>query len=83
MQECPYCKLKYKDFRSGYDFKSIVEFLWSEKKPWPQKDRKRRLGKLREVKLLLWDQHIDWCAMDYREQTIANFQKDQLSLLEY
>lgn len=61
LSHCPYCKIKYKDFRCGYNFKTIVELLWKENLPYPNKRRHGRLGKLREVKLMYWEIHINEC----------------------
>jgi hypothetical protein len=60
LSECPICRLKYKDFRCGYNFQSIVEFLWKENPPWPNKRRHGRLGKLREV--MFWEIHLSECS---------------------
>jgi hypothetical protein len=62
---CKTCGLKYEHFRCGYNFQTIIEFLWKENKDenerWPNKRLHGRLGKLHEIKLIMWNIHIEEC----------------------
>ena len=61
-EKCPVCELKYEDFKTGYNFQSISELLWNEQESWPNKRRHGRLGKLHELKLMMWDIHVKECS---------------------
>jgi len=70
---CKVCGLKYEDFKCGYNFRNIVEFLWKDNKDengnWPSKRLSGRLGKLHEIKLLMWNIHIEECNENIKHTT--------------
>ena len=63
-EKCEVCGLMYEDFKTGYNFQSIVELLWKEDQPWPNKRRHGRLGKLHEIKKMMWEIHISECSIN-------------------
>ena len=61
---CPYCQIQYDDFRTGENFQSIVDIMWSSSEDpteWRHKRRHSVLGFWRELKLKLWREHLEMC----------------------
>lgn len=67
MDDCPFCGLRYRQFRTGLTYKDVFDMLWSgsaDPKDWQYKRRGTVLGKWREIKLSLWGRHLDGCAQE-------------------
>ena len=56
---CPKCGLAYSEFRTGLTFRDVYTMLWSRKR----KTRHTVLGKWREIKIGLFDEHINQCDL--------------------
>lgn len=64
MDDCGCCGLAYADFRTGFTYKDIYQMLWSpdeDSSTWVYKRRNTILGKWHEIKVALWEQHVDEC----------------------
>jgi len=62
---CEHCGLEYDDFRTGMTFKEVRNLYWvsnPDSETWKYKRRNTVLGKWREIKLKMWDEHLYLCA---------------------
>lgn len=65
LEKCLNCGLEYNDFRTGMTFADVRALLWvsnSDPSTWRHKRRHTVLGLWREIKLNLWEQHLDMCG---------------------
>jgi hypothetical protein len=63
-ETCDRCGIRYKDFRTGLDYKTIYEWLWSsseDSSEWKYKRRGTVLGRWHMEKQNLWKQHLHEC----------------------
>jgi hypothetical protein len=61
---CPNCGIAYNDFRTGFTFADIVAMLWRpehDPSQWVHKRRNTILGKWHQIKLELWEHHLNNC----------------------
>lgn len=62
--ECPYCGMVYDNFRTGLKYRDVREMFWVESddpQEWRYKRRHTILGKWRQIKQEMWEQHIADC----------------------
>ena len=62
--DCPTCGLKYKDMKTGFDFRSIQDMLFvdsNDPKHWRHKGRHSVLGLWYEIKRSMWRDHLGMC----------------------
>jgi hypothetical protein len=77
MDECPYCALRYKDFRTGLTFAEVRQMFWvdsEDSRDWIYKRRNTVLGKWRSIKLEMFEQHVLVCKEEYDAQVLATDQ---------
>lgn len=63
-EKCPLCGLSYADFRTGFTYADIYALLWvysEDSSEWRYKRRNTVLGKWHQMKLELWDRHLETC----------------------
>ena len=75
---CPYCGIKYRDFRTGETFQSIKDLLWvssDDPNDWVYRRRNTVLGKWREIKLNMWDDHKQTCRGFYMSERVERAKK--------
>jgi hypothetical protein len=63
-QDCVHCGLRYSDMRTGLTYKDVYEMFWSgsdDTSTWVNKRRGTVLGRWHQLKLELWERHIDLC----------------------
>ena len=61
---CEHCGASYDDMRTGHTYQSIYEMLWSgneDSSTWVYKRRHTILGKWHQIKLEMWDDHVEMC----------------------
>ncbi len=61
---CPHCGLKYERFKTGMTSREVSELLWShneDPETWKYRRRNTVLGKWREIKQEMWEEHLFWC----------------------
>lgn len=61
---CPECGLRYPRMRTGLTFADVVEMFWQpsdDPARWKNKRRRTILGKWHQIKLELWDYHLECC----------------------
>lgn len=63
---CPICGVTYQKFRTGLTYPEVYMIVWDH----PQKRRNTVLGRWREMKLGMWDEHIKQCALGDTEAYI-------------
>lgn len=64
---CPFCGERYEDFRTGLTFADVKAMYWVEdpdSAKWKYKRRYTVLGKWRQIKLSLWDRHLEGCEKE-------------------
>lgn len=62
--DCENCGMKYRDLRTGLDFKAVQDMLFvstPDPNQWRQKGRHSVLGLWFEIKRNMWDDHISMC----------------------
>lgn len=67
-EACPHCELEYDDFRTGETYQSIYMQFWrgsDDPSLWVNKRRHTVLGRWRQVKLSMWDEHLAMCQRQY------------------
>lgn len=65
---CPHCDLTYDKLRTGETYQSIYLMFWSgneDSSTWVNKRRHTILGRWRQVKLSMWEEHIELCQRQY------------------
>jgi hypothetical protein len=65
-EQCPHCELTYEDFRTGETYRSIFELFWVadfDPSRWVNKRRRTILGRWREIKQKMWEEHLLLCEM--------------------
>lgn len=73
MTTCPHCGLTYKNLRTGYCYTDIYEMLWSsnpDPATWRYKGRHSVLGFWHEIKLTMWEYHLEECALSSEEYNL-------------
>lgn len=68
---CPWCALAYKDLRTGMTFSEVRNLYWTtskDSKDWKYKRRNTVLGKWREIKQGMWEEHLVMCACFAEEE---------------
>jgi len=63
-EDCPTCGLRYRDFKTGFDFSDIRQMLWvndDDYRRWRQKGRHTVLGLWFEIKRSMWRDHREMC----------------------
>ena len=68
MDDCPYCGAKYSEFRTGLTFADVKQMFWTaspDSADWKYCRRNTVLGKWHEIKVELWDRHLDGCHGEY------------------
>ena len=66
-ETCEHCGLAYDDMRTGHTYQSIYEMLWSgneDSSTWVYKRRLTILGKWHQIKLEMWDDHVEMCRRE-------------------
>ena len=61
---CPNCKIEYHQFKTGFTFADIYDMFWTpnpDPNQWRYKRRNTILGKWREIKLSMWERHLETC----------------------
>lgn len=64
IDKCPFCGLKYDDFRTGYTYKDIFNTFWvasDDQRLWKHKGRHTVLGRWMQTKRELWRDHLSIC----------------------
>lgn len=64
MTPCPVCGLQYAELRTGLTFAEVRGFLWSwdpDPRTWGNVTRRTVLGRWREIKLDMWEEHLACC----------------------
>ncbi len=67
MNVCPYCELRYNAMRTGYSYSDIYRMFWSgndDSATWVNKRRRTILGRWHEIKLSMWNEHLDMCERE-------------------
>lgn len=67
-RNCPHCDLTYNQLRTGETYRSIYALFWSgndDPSTWVNKRRSTVLGRWHELKLSLWNHHLDLCQRQY------------------
>lgn len=62
---CPYCDFHYRDLRTGYTYQNIYEMFWvydDDPSTWRYKRRHTILGKWHQLKMEMWQEHVDACS---------------------
>jgi hypothetical protein len=57
--------MRYADFRTGFTYHDVFAMLWTtseESRDWRYKRRNTILGKWHQIKVELWERHLDGCA---------------------
>lgn len=68
---CPGCGEAYDDFRTGLTFTEVRQQFWrndADPKTWVNKRRGTVLGRWREIKLGMWEQHRGECYEYFMQQ---------------
>lgn len=68
--DCEVCGLRYRNLRTGLDFKAVQDMLWvADNDPdlWRHKGRHSVLGLWYEIKQSMWRDHIEMCQ-DAKQQ---------------
>jgi hypothetical protein len=63
-EECPVCRLRYKDLRTGLTYEEIVKSLWSasdDPSTWKYRRRGTILGYWWMQKQSMWKYHLQQC----------------------
>ena len=63
-ERCPHCGLDYDTFRTGCTYRDVWWMMWSSSDDpvdWRYKRRHSVLGRWRQLKLEMWDHHIEHC----------------------
>lgn len=63
-ETCQTCGVKYQDFRTGLDFRTVREMMWvasDDTRDWKYKRRNGVLGYWRMIKLAMWNEHMVSC----------------------
>lgn len=61
---CPHCDLTYDDLRTGLTYSDVYLMFWSgsdDPSDWCNKRRHTILGRWREIKLGMWQEHLEMC----------------------
>jgi len=64
-ETCANCGLKYQDMRTGYTYRDIFQMFWSgseDPSTWRNKRRGTVLGRWHQLKLELWEYHLELCG---------------------
>lgn len=67
---CPWCGFRYADLRTGLTYGEVYLMLWSsseDSSDWRYKHRNTVLGKWHQIKLELWERHLDGCRLEAEE----------------
>lgn len=67
-QECPHCDLTYDRLRTGYTYSDIYMMFWSgdeDSTTWVNKRRHTILGRWHQIKVGMWDEHLEICQRQY------------------
>lgn len=81
-RDCPHCDTTYEQFRTGYTYSDIYSMFWSgsdDPSTWVNKRRHTILGRWHEVKLKMWEDHLEFCQRqhDYEiDRATANLRGD-------
>jgi hypothetical protein len=62
---CPNCGVYYDDFRTGFTFTDIFQMFWKpehDPSKWKYKRRNTVLGKWHQIKLEMWNEHLEHCG---------------------
>ena len=65
---CEHCGIHYNDFKTGFTFTDIANFLWvhdEDSTKWGNRTRHTVLGHWRQIKLEMWDKHVDNCGVPF------------------
>lgn len=68
MDPCPHCGLAYDDMRTGHTYSDIYQMFWSgneDPSTWVNKRRHTVLGRWHQVKLSMWEEHLEICQRQY------------------
>lgn len=68
--DCPTCGMKYRDLKTGLDFRTVQDMLFvddPDPTTWRHKGRHSVLGLWFEIKRGMWDEHLNLCG-DYEGQ---------------
>lgn len=81
MDECPYCALRYKDFRTGLTFKDVKALFWTlsdDPADWKYCRRHTVLGKWHQIKKEMWELHLKGCKEEHDAQRrrVVRIRKD-------
>ena len=72
-EECPHCKMRYRDLRTGLNYQEVFELLMDyseDATDWKYKRRNTVLGKWHEMKKEYWEYHtnLGGCPDDPRNE---------------
>lgn len=64
VEACPHCDLTYDELRTGLTYSDVYEQFWigsEDPSMWANKRRHTILGRWREIKLGMWQEHLEMC----------------------
>jgi len=77
-KQCPECFLHYNNFKTGFTFYDIYYIIYHRK----FKRRSGVLGYWHEMKIKMWNQHIENCGVKKNEENNICF-NDNFDFKEY
>ena len=69
---CPICGISYNEFRTGFLYVDIYQMFWEpehDPSKWKYKRRNTILGRWHQIKLEMWNDHLENCSNECIEQT--------------
>lgn len=69
-EACPVCGIKYLNFRTGLDYRTIFDWLRVESldpADWTYKRRGTILGRWHQEKQTMWKTHLESCEYEARK----------------
>lgn len=67
LDQCPWCGIAYDEFRTGWTFKEVWMMFWmmnQDSSTWKNKRRNTVLGRWREIKRHMWQEHLHECMLE-------------------
>jgi len=63
-ERCKHCGLQYQAMRTGLTYRDVFGMFWvggKDPSTWKQKRRNTILGRWHQLKLEMWDHHLETC----------------------
>lgn len=85
-ETCPFCGLKYDDFKTGLTYDDVYSMMWIDDEDysrWRYKRRHSVLGFWHEYKRSLWAEHLHFCELENESKKKAPKSKKSESKKPY